>query len=117
MVPNVRISAKLETDDGLIGRLLNDTEFSEALAADLQTTLANAAEISTKVNRGEGTLGALINERTLHDGMEDVVTGVNDSKFARWLLRHYQKKGIKIRPEDLNQPPASGKTEGTNDGD
>ena len=33
--------------------------------------------------------------------MEEVVAGVNDSKFARWLMRHYQKKGIKAseRPE------------------
>ena len=39
-------------------------------------------------------LGLLVNERTLHDGLEDVVAGVNDSKFARWLLRHYRKKGV-----------------------
>ena len=26
--------------------------------------------------------------------MEEIVAGTNDSKFARWLMRHYQKKGI-----------------------
>jgi hypothetical protein len=59
------------------------------------------AEITDKVNRGVGTLGALVNERTVHDGLEDVIAGVNDSKFARWLLRHYQKNGIEAAsPED-----------------
>ncbi len=52
-------------------------------------------KITEKINRGEGTLGALVNNSVLYDGAEEVVAGVNDSKFARWLLRHYQKKGIK----------------------
>ena len=80
-------------------RLLNDPEYSEALAGDLRETLGNTAEITRKVNEGQGTLGALVNERVLHDGMEEVVAGVGNSKFARWLLRHYQKKGVKIESE------------------
>jgi len=100
-----RAVERLEGDHGLLGRLLNDPEYSEAMAADLQVTLRNLAEISDKINRGEGTLGALINERTLHDGLEDVVAGVNDSKFARWLLRHYQKKGIKQETTDPVDEP------------
>lgn len=93
------VAANLDSNRGFVGKLLNDEEYSEKLAADLQTLLANLAEVSSKINRGEGTLGALVNERTLYDGMEDVVAGVNDSKFARWLMRHYQKKGIKAPPE------------------
>ena len=94
-----RVATSLESNRGLIGKLLNDEAYSEKLATDLQTLLANLAEVSTKINRGDGTLGALVNERTLHDGMEEVVAGVNDSKFGRWLMRHYQKKGIKASPE------------------
>jgi phospholipid/cholesterol/gamma-HCH transport system substrate-binding protein len=95
-----RVAASLESNKGFVGKLLNDEAYSEKLAADLQTLLANFAEVSTKINRGDGTLGALVNERTLYDGMEDVVAGVNDSKFARWLMRHYQKKGIKAPPKE-----------------
>lgn len=94
------VAATLESDRGLIGKLLNDEIYSEQLATDLQTVLGNFAEISDKLNRGQGTLGLLISERTLHDGAEDVVAGMNDSKFARWLLRHYQKKGIKAPAEE-----------------
>jgi len=95
-----RVAANLESNRGFIGKLLNDEVYSEKLAEDLQSLLANLAEASAKINRGEGTLGALVNERTLYDGMEDVVAGVNDSKFARWLLRHYQKNGIKASPTE-----------------
>jgi phospholipid/cholesterol/gamma-HCH transport system substrate-binding protein len=95
-----RVATSLESNRGFIGKLLNDEAYSEKLATDLQTLLANLAEVSTKINSGDGTLGALVNERTLHDGMEEVVAGVNDSKFGRWLMRHYQKKGIKASPEE-----------------
>ncbi len=100
-----RAGARLEAREGLIGRLLNDTEYSEKAAADLAAVLHNLREITHKVNTGQGTLGALINERTLHDGLEDVVAGVNDSKFARWLTRHYQKKGIEAAEEAKPAPP------------
>ncbi len=100
-----RIAAKLESKDGLFGKLLNDTEYSSALAADLKATVHNLAEITGKVNSGQGTLGALVNERVLYDSMEDVVAGTNDSKFARWLLRHYQKKGIKGAEEKKVNTP------------
>jgi phospholipid/cholesterol/gamma-HCH transport system substrate-binding protein len=89
-----RFGAALESKDSLFGKLLHDPEYSSRVAADLETTLHNLAEISGKVNSGQGTLGALVNERVLYDSMEEVVAGTNDSKFARWLLRHYQKKGI-----------------------
>lgn len=97
------LTSCLGPQDGLFGRLLCDAEYSEALAGDLRTTLANLAEITDKINRGEGTLGALVNERTLHDGLEDVVAGVDDSKFARWWLRHYQKKGIKVETQEIEE--------------
>ena len=94
-----RLAEGIEHQDGLVGRLLNDPEYSEALAVDLRRTLGNLAEISEKINSGEGTLGALVNERVLHDGAEEVIAGVGDSKFARWLTRHYRKKGIKATEE------------------
>ncbi|MCP3978816.1 MAG: MCE family protein [bacterium] len=100
------VASRLESSEGLIGKLINDTEYADAVAADVREITSNLAEITGKINRGEGTLGALINERTLHDGLEDVVAGVNDSKFARWMLRHYQKKGITLEPEEA-EPPAS----------
>jgi len=101
-----RLAANLESREGLMGRLLSDPEYSAALADSLEATLGNVAEITDKINRGEGSLGALINDRELYDGAESVVVGANDSKFARWLLRRYRKKGILARDEEVPEDPA-----------
>ena len=101
-----RTADRLESHEGLVGRLLNDPEYSRQLADDLQATVHNLAQITRKINEGEGTLGLLVNERTLHDGAEDVVAGVNDSKFARWLVRRYQKKGIKAQEAEAEEADA-----------
>ncbi len=92
-----RTAEKMETGDGLIARLINDEEFSRATAEDLQATLANLREITDKINRGEGTIGALVNDRGVYEGTEAITTGVNDSKFMRWMLRRYRKKGIEVQ--------------------
>jgi phospholipid/cholesterol/gamma-HCH transport system substrate-binding protein len=95
----VRLTARLESPDSLVGRMLNDPEYARRITGDLARITANTAEIVEKINRGDGTLGALVNERTLHTGLENVVAGVNDSSFARWLIRRYRKKGIVLEEE------------------
>jgi len=97
-----RVAARLESKDGLFGKLLNDDAYSNQLAFGLQNVVTDLAAITKKINEGQGTLGALVNDRTLYDSAEDVIAGVNDSKFARWMLRHYQKQGIEAPPP----PPA-----------
>jgi phospholipid/cholesterol/gamma-HCH transport system substrate-binding protein len=89
-----RIAARLESKEGLFGKLVNDDAYSNQLAGNLKDAVSNLSAITKKINEGKGTLGMLINDRTLYDSAEDVITGVNDSKFANWMLRHYQKKGI-----------------------
>jgi phospholipid/cholesterol/gamma-HCH transport system substrate-binding protein len=97
-----RAAARLDSKEGLIGKLLNDDAYSNQIAGGLQSVVTDLAAITKKINAGQGTLGALVNDRTLYDSAEDVIAGVNDSKFARWMLRHYQKQGIQAPPP----PPA-----------
>jgi phospholipid/cholesterol/gamma-HCH transport system substrate-binding protein len=98
------VAERLDSTEGFVGRLLNDTEYSESVAVDLRRIVSNLAEITEKINEGEGTFGALVNDRTVHDGLEDVVAGMNDSGFARWMLRRYQKRGIVAQEEEQAQP-------------
>lgn len=95
-----RVAARLESKQGLMGKLLNDEEYSNRIAGELESTVANLASITKKVDTGQGTFGALVNDRVLYDSAEDVIAGVNDSKFARWMLRHYQKKGVEAPPPE-----------------
>jgi phospholipid/cholesterol/gamma-HCH transport system substrate-binding protein len=95
-----RLTDSLERETGLLGRLLQDEEWSEGLAADVRATMHNLSSISAKIDSGQGTLGALINERSLHEGLEQVLAGVGDSKFAKWMLRHYLKNGVKLSTKE-----------------
>jgi hypothetical protein len=74
------------------------------VAKDFRETLSHLSSITAKIDSGQGTLGALVNERVLHDSMEEVVAGVGDSKFANWLIRHYQKKGIEGEVPEPGKP-------------
>lgn len=99
-----RVTARLESTEGVFGKLVNDTAYSGEVAENLRSAVANLSSIAKKINEGKGTLGALVNERTLYDGAEEVFAGVNDSKFARWMLRHYQKQGIEVQSAPPPQP-------------
>ena len=106
-----RLAERMESDKSLLGQLLAEQECASSVGSDICGTLHNLAEVTGKINSGDGSLGALINERTLYDGAEDLLAGTNDSKFARWLLRHYRKKGIKAQEEQASEevgeaPPA-----------
>ena len=95
-----RLTESMERETGLLGRLLQDEEWSEGLAMDLRDTLHNLSSITAKIDAGQGTLGVLVNDRTLHDGLEKVLAGVGDSKFAKWMLRHYLKSGVKLSTKE-----------------
>ena len=97
----------LRPDTGLLGKLMHDPAYGEAVADDLRLAARNLAEITDKINSGQGTLGALVNERELHDDLEVMMSGVNDSKFTRWLLRRYRRKGVEsLDAATAGDPPA-----------
>ena len=87
----------MERGEGLAGKVLHDEAFAQQSAASLAGALANLEAITGKVARGEGTLGKLVSDPTLYDEASTVVSGVDDSKFARWLLRRSRQKGVEAK--------------------
>ena len=86
----------------------------EALTSEL---CARAWELFQQIEKGGGiwpTLESNVLQRQVSEvraarernvaRRKDVITGVNDSKFARWMLRHYQKKGIEAPPLPAPSP-------------
>src|SRR5262245_51775064 len=101
-------TAKLESEKGLVGRLLNDEAYSESVAADLHRISASLASIAEKIDKGEGTLGALINDPSVYQALKDITTGIRSSGTAKFLLRHYGKKGVAAAEKGKpSAPPAS----------
>ena len=55
-------------------------------------------------NEDEGSAARLINDETLARAIEDVVIGVNDSKFLRSLIHNRKKKGEAVREKTTVEP-------------
>ena len=90
-----KVIARLESNTGFFGRLLNDEEYSEGVANDFRKLIAYLSSIAEKIDSGEGTVGALINDPTVYEDLRSIVHGIDDSKFAKGMVKHYKKKGEK----------------------
>ena len=92
------IGRKLETkEEALLPRLLNDEKFAQNFIDDLKSTAKNLNSISQKLDRGDGSASLLINDPAIYDGIENVLYGINKSRFLKWLIQHERKKGEKNR--------------------
>jgi phospholipid/cholesterol/gamma-HCH transport system substrate-binding protein len=89
--------SQLEDGEGLLHRLLTDETYAHSLSDDLETLLNNLRRVSGQLVEGEGSLGQLIRDPNLYQALDDVVVGVDESRFLRWLIRNRQQAGIKKR--------------------
>ncbi|MDH3283154.1 MAG: MlaD family protein [Acidobacteriota bacterium] len=87
------VAEGMERGDGLAGMLLRDEQLGRRIAGNLEELTERLASIAGKIDEGQGTLGQLVNERTLHDDVEQLLAGVRDSKLLSWLIRRYHRKG------------------------
>jgi phospholipid/cholesterol/gamma-HCH transport system substrate-binding protein len=60
---------------------------------DLPAVMASVRKILTKIERGDGTLGALINDPSLHEDLRLLVGGAQRSKMVRFLIRQAISSG------------------------
>ena len=44
---------------------------------DISSTMSSVKNITKKIDQGEGTLGALVNDKSLHENINKTVTGIN----------------------------------------
>ena len=100
------ISSSLENTDGLIGKLLTDEEYGEAAAQHIEKVLKNLSEAAEKLNKGDGTAALLLSDPRVYDAVDDILVGVDESRFLRWLIRNRQKKGIEVRHDAAQEEQA-----------
>jgi len=100
----------LQEGRGLIGRLVHDESYADALLQKINSAATHADSILRKVDTGKGTLGGIINDPEVYQGLKDVVSGIQQSRVGKGIVRHYGKKGAKERGE--GQEGESGKDQG-----
>jgi phospholipid/cholesterol/gamma-HCH transport system substrate-binding protein len=95
----------------------NVFEFMEKLqetAAKTEIASQELGEIMTKINRGEGTLGALINDTTLSNNLNSTVYNLRESSFRldetlhalryNFLFRRYFRRLERDKAADVKVP-------------
>jgi phospholipid/cholesterol/gamma-HCH transport system substrate-binding protein len=102
------VSERLQGEEGLLPRMLNDKEYGAQVTDELESLIRNLNLVAGRVQAGDGTLGMLIQDPQIYHAVNDIIVGVNESKFLRWLIRHEQKKGIKKRYNDAAEEQTPG---------
>ena len=87
--------ADLREGEGLLNKLLNDKEYGDKISGDIEQLIENLTLVSEKLNSGDGTVAYLLNDPAVYEALNDILVGVDESKFLRWLVRNRQKSGIK----------------------
>lgn len=122
------LTATLKNNNGKISSILaNVDNITDSLAkSNLKQTIQNATStlakvdsIVGKINRGEGTLGALINDKKLYNDLDSAVANVNDliadlkenpERYVHLSLFHINKKVTPPKPKkNQTAPPDSTK--------
>jgi phospholipid/cholesterol/gamma-HCH transport system substrate-binding protein len=94
------ITERLEAGEGVAGKLLSDEEYAEEILGTLQGVTQELKEILEKVNNGDGAASAFLNDPALYEDVQDILHGIKKSRMMSWLIRHYKKKGEKVRSSD-----------------
>ena len=84
---------------------MQDEDFAKDFLDDLHGLIKGLRSAADKLDQGQGTAGAFINDPQLYEDMENVVRGVKSSKVLSWFIRNRRKQGEKTeaREEALQQ--------------
>ena len=93
-------TADLEKSDALIPKLVKDEEYGREITNEIRDIVNRLDTISVRLTEGKGTAAQLINDPQVYEAVNDILIGVNESRFLRWLIRNRQKAGIKKRYND-----------------
>ena len=85
-----------EKQEDFLHTLLYDEQF----AADVRSFSSNLAEISRMIKEGEGSLGALIVDPSVHDALKGVLGEAERNRFVRSAVRYMIEEKEKKASEE-----------------
>ncbi len=105
---------ELAHGEGTLPRLLRDRNYAGDFLTDLERSIAHLRSILEKVDQGDGTLGAFVNDPQMYIDLENVVRGIKGSKLTTWFIQHNRKKGEQLAREEAERK-AGGPPQGVED--
>lgn len=73
------------------------------LMADIEATIGHLESVAAKLDKGQGSLGKLVNDPTAHDDVVKLLENVERNRTLKRLLRYLMDVDDKM---DVNAPPA-----------
>lgn len=99
---------ELATGEGTLPRLMKDKEYADGFLDDLAAMMQNLQSVTAKLDRGDGTAGAFINDPQVYQDLEHVLRGVKNSKVTSWYVRNRRKTGENL--EEREEALAAGES-------
>jgi phospholipid/cholesterol/gamma-HCH transport system substrate-binding protein len=93
-----RILRAVEQGDGVLHTLVYEKTGDQGVVVELAQAGARLNSILAKIDRGEGTLGMLLNDPILYDEIKQLVGGANRSTLVRSLVELVTRDGGGSRP-------------------
>lgn len=89
-----RVLGQIETGPGTLHEIIYRSKGSdtEKLMSNLASSSENLNSIMKKINQGDGTLGALINDRSAYEDLKAILGGARRSKLFQYMIRYSVKK-------------------------
>jgi phospholipid/cholesterol/gamma-HCH transport system substrate-binding protein len=88
---------KFQERKGLAHALFADPR-ADTIMADLEQASRNLNQVTARLAKGEGTLGALIDDPTLYEDLSSLLRGANRSVILRTLIQSSRKEGAYAEP-------------------
>ena len=88
------------TKDGAVYQLVYGD--AKAMLGDLASAVADVKKITTRINAGEGTLGAVINDPSVYEDLKEILGNIKRNRVLRELVRISISNSDKI--EEAGKP-------------
>ena len=85
-----------EKQEGFLHTLIYDEQF----AADMKSFSSNLAEVSRMIKEGEGSIGALVVDPSVHDALKGVLGEAERNRFVRSAVRYMIEEKKKKASEE-----------------
>ncbi len=100
-----KVADSLQKPGTLGNKLLMDDQYGERVAQNLLSMSDSMASILKKIDNGQGTLGALVNDRSVYDTLSAVADGIRKSTLVQWYLRKKAEDAAKDAKAQEKQQP------------
>ncbi len=101
-----QVAASLQKPGTLGYKLFIDEQYGEHLASNLLSMSDSLASILKKIDQGQGTVGALVNDRSVYDSLSAVADGIRQSSLVRWYLKSKAEKAARTAKDKEERNPS-----------